>query len=99
VILGSPDVSRAVIDQAQNFSGVSSNILKKMLPLFPLGSGQRTRFGLCWPPMNGSSGEDGLACQYSRKPIDDDRCHATSLDGPQPLEAIEVMRRAPVERL
>src|SRR5262249_60771052 len=33
VILGSPDVSRAVIDQAQNFSGVSSNILKKMLPV------------------------------------------------------------------
>jgi hypothetical protein len=33
VIFGSPDVSRAVIDQAQNFSGVSSDILKKMLPL------------------------------------------------------------------
>jgi hypothetical protein len=33
VIFGSPDVSRAVIDQAQNFSGVSSNILKKMLPV------------------------------------------------------------------
>ena len=32
-IFGSPDVSRAVIDQAQNFSGVSSNILKKMLPV------------------------------------------------------------------
>ena len=32
-IIGSPDVSRAVIDQAQNFSGVSSNILKKMLPV------------------------------------------------------------------
>jgi hypothetical protein len=28
VIFGSPDVSRVVIDQAQNFSGVSSNILK-----------------------------------------------------------------------
>jgi hypothetical protein len=33
LIFGSPDVSRAVIDQAQNFSGVSSNILKKMLPV------------------------------------------------------------------
>src|SRR5258707_206933 len=33
VIFGSRDVSRAVIDQAQNFSGVSSNILKKMLPV------------------------------------------------------------------
>ena len=32
-IFGSPDVSRAVIDQAQNFSGVSSNLLKKMLPV------------------------------------------------------------------
>ena len=32
-IFGSPDVSRAVIDQAQNFSGVSSNILRKMLPV------------------------------------------------------------------
>src|SRR5262249_23436404 len=32
-IFGSPDVSRAVTDQAQNFSGVSSNILKKMLPV------------------------------------------------------------------
>jgi hypothetical protein len=32
-IFGSPDVSRAVIDQAQNFSGVSSNILKRMLPV------------------------------------------------------------------
>jgi len=36
----------------------------------------------------------GVSIQYSRKPIDDDRCHATSLDGPQPLEAIEVIRRA-----
>jgi hypothetical protein len=33
LISGSPDVSRAVIDQAQNFSGVSSNILKNMLPV------------------------------------------------------------------
>ena len=33
VIFGSPDVSRAVIDHAQNFSGVSSDILKKMLPV------------------------------------------------------------------
>jgi hypothetical protein len=33
LIFGSPEVSRAVIDQAQNFSGVSSNILKKMLPV------------------------------------------------------------------
>jgi hypothetical protein len=32
-IFGSPDVSRAVIDQAQKFSGVSSDILKKMLPV------------------------------------------------------------------
>jgi len=32
-IFGSPDVSRAVVDQAQNFSGVSSDILKKMLPV------------------------------------------------------------------
>jgi hypothetical protein len=33
VIFGSPDVSRAVIDHAQKFSGVSSDILKKMLPV------------------------------------------------------------------
>jgi hypothetical protein len=33
VIFGSPEVSRAVIDQAQKFSGVSSNILKKLLPV------------------------------------------------------------------
>jgi hypothetical protein len=33
VIFGSPEVSRAVIDQAQQFSGVSSNILKKLLPV------------------------------------------------------------------
>jgi hypothetical protein len=32
-IFGSPDVSRAVADQAQQFSGVSSSILKKMLPV------------------------------------------------------------------
>jgi hypothetical protein len=33
VIFGSPDVSRAVVDQAQQFSGVGSGILKKMLPV------------------------------------------------------------------
>jgi Bacterial protein of unknown function (DUF937) len=33
MIFGSPDVSRAVVDQAQRFSGVSSGILKKMLPV------------------------------------------------------------------
>src|SRR5215475_6235985 len=33
VIFGSPDVKRAVIDQAQAFSGVSSNVLTKMLPV------------------------------------------------------------------
>src|SRR5262245_13168515 len=33
MILGSPDVSRAVADQAQQFSGVSSDVLKKMLPV------------------------------------------------------------------
>jgi hypothetical protein len=33
VIFGSPDVSQAVVDQAQRFSGVSSSILKKMLPV------------------------------------------------------------------
>jgi hypothetical protein len=33
VIFGSPDVSRAVVDQAQKFSGVSSDILKKLLPI------------------------------------------------------------------
>jgi hypothetical protein len=32
-IFGSPDVSAAVVDQAQRFSGVSSDILKKMLPV------------------------------------------------------------------
>jgi hypothetical protein len=32
-IFGSPDVSRAVVDQAQRFSGVGSSILKKMLPV------------------------------------------------------------------
>jgi hypothetical protein len=33
VIFGSPDVSRAVVDQAQKFSGVSSDTLKKLLPI------------------------------------------------------------------
>jgi hypothetical protein len=33
VIFGSPDVSRAVIDQTQKFSGVSSDVLKKLLPV------------------------------------------------------------------
>src|SRR5262249_19473424 len=33
VIFGSPDVSRAVVDQAQRFSGVGSPILKKLLPV------------------------------------------------------------------
>jgi hypothetical protein len=33
VIFGSPDVSQAIVDQAQSFSGVSSNVLKKMLPV------------------------------------------------------------------
>jgi hypothetical protein len=33
VIFGSPDVSRAVADQAQSFSGVDSAILKNMLPV------------------------------------------------------------------
>jgi hypothetical protein len=33
VLFGSPDVSRAVVDQAQQFSGVGSSILKKMLPV------------------------------------------------------------------
>ena len=32
-IFGSPEVSRAVADQAQQLSGVSSDILKKMLPV------------------------------------------------------------------
>jgi hypothetical protein len=33
VIFGSPEVSRAVVDQAQKFSGVDSSILKKLLPV------------------------------------------------------------------
>jgi len=33
VIFGSPDMSRAVVDQAQKFSGVSSDVLKKLLPV------------------------------------------------------------------
>jgi hypothetical protein len=33
VIFGSPEVSRAVVDQAQRFSGVDSNVLKKLLPV------------------------------------------------------------------
>ncbi len=33
VIFGSPEVSRAVVNQAQQFSGVSSGILKKLLPV------------------------------------------------------------------
>ena len=32
VIFGSPEASRAVVDQAQKFSGVNSNALEKMLP-------------------------------------------------------------------
>ena len=32
-IFGSPDVSRAVADQAQQFSGIGSGILKKLLPV------------------------------------------------------------------
>jgi hypothetical protein len=33
VIFGSPEVTRAVVDQAQRFSGVSPNILQKLLPV------------------------------------------------------------------
>jgi hypothetical protein len=33
IIFGSPNVSRAVANEAQNFSGVDSSILKKMLPV------------------------------------------------------------------
>lgn len=33
MMFGSPDVSRAIADQAQHFSGVGSSILKKMLPV------------------------------------------------------------------
>lgn len=33
VIFGSPDVSRAVADQAEQFSGIGSSVLKKMLPV------------------------------------------------------------------
>jgi len=32
-ILGSPEVRQAVVDEAQKFSGVSSNVLQKMLPV------------------------------------------------------------------
>jgi hypothetical protein len=32
-MFGSPDASRAIADQAQQFSGVSSAILKKLLPI------------------------------------------------------------------
>ena len=32
LIFGSPEVSRAVVDQAQKFSGVSSSVLEKLLP-------------------------------------------------------------------
>jgi hypothetical protein len=32
-IFGSPDVAQAVVDQAQKFSGVSSDVLKKLLPV------------------------------------------------------------------
>jgi hypothetical protein len=33
VLFGSPDVSRAVADQAQQFSGIGSSILRKLLPI------------------------------------------------------------------
>jgi len=33
VIFGTPDVSQAVVNQAQKFSGVDSNTLKKLLPV------------------------------------------------------------------
>ena len=32
-MFGSPDASRAIADQAQQFSGVSSAILRKLLPI------------------------------------------------------------------
>jgi len=32
-IFGTPEVSRAVVDQAQRFSGVGSSILKSLLPV------------------------------------------------------------------
>ena len=32
-MFGSPDASRAIADQAQHFSGVTSDILKKLLPV------------------------------------------------------------------
>ena len=70
VIFGSPDVSRAVVDQAQQFSGVSSSILKKLLPvlagvlisgLMRGKSGQAAPTGHVAPPQGAAGLEISLA--------------------------------------
>lgn len=65
VIFGSPDVSRAVVDQAQQFSGVAGSILKKMLPVIAGiiisglmgGRGQGAPKGSPASPMGGGLGD------------------------------------------
>ena len=66
VIFGLPDVSRAVVDQAQKFSGVSSGVLKKLLPvlagilisgLLKSGSTGKAAAPVQLPPTGGSLGD------------------------------------------
>jgi hypothetical protein len=73
VIFGSPDVSRAVVDQAQKFSGVSSDILKKTLPVLAgilvsglMRSGSTGRSGAPGPTPSGGSLGDVLGQIFGR---------------------------------
>jgi hypothetical protein len=73
VLFGSPDVSRAVVDQAQKFSGVSSDILKKMLPVLAgilvsglMRSGSTARSGAPGPTPSGGSLGDVLGQIFGR---------------------------------
>src|SRR5262245_18532825 len=75
LIFGSPDVSRALADHAQNFSGVSSSTLQKMLPilagilvsgLMRGGSGGSARAGVPTSPGAGGGLGDILGQIFGR---------------------------------
>jgi hypothetical protein len=61
-MFGSPDASRAVADQAQQYSGVSSAILKKLLPILAglvISGLMRSRSGQAAPSVPQSSPDQG----------------------------------------
>ena len=76
VIFGSPDASRAVVDQAQKLSGVSSGVLQKMLPVLAgilvsglMRSGSTGKAAApAQPPSPGGSLGDILGQIFGREP-------------------------------